>query len=182
MDPNSAYGEGKRVGGTPLCNCASGARSRGNHCPMFCFCGAPFATRCSFCHWQLHTRRVKRVNRFISKMVHPSAHIFTLQTLPSGFGQSFSREEACHPYNVGSDKAITIGDLAEELVSALGDGHKKLMKGINGHGFEVCPFDHSFSKRTRTSRMGKKKRSATKDVFLVAAQLIQAIKYSFPRY
>jgi dTDP-glucose 4,6-dehydratase len=138
MDPNSAYGEGKRVGELL---CAIAHQEHGLEATIarcFAFVGPHLPLDAHFAIGNF-IRDALRGEPIHIKDGSPCRSYLYAADLAIWLWTILFKGEACHPYNVGSDKAITIGDLAEELVSALGDGHKKLIKASTGATSRYVP-------------------------------------------
>jgi len=138
MDPNSAYGEGKRVGELL---CAIAHQEHGLEATIarcFAFVGPHLPLDAHFAIGNF-IQDALRGEPIHIKDGSPCRSYLYAADLAIWLWTILFKGEACHPYNVGSDKTITIGDLAEELVSALGDGHKKLIKASTGTPSRYVP-------------------------------------------
>jgi dTDP-glucose 4,6-dehydratase len=119
MDPNSAYGEGKRVGEL-LCSIAhreTGLETTIARC--FAFVGPHLPLDAHFAIGNFirdamrgEAIRVKDGNPYRSYLYAADLAVWLWMMLFKGV--------ACHPYNVGSDQEITIAQLAEKVGSTIG--------------------------------------------------------------
>jgi dTDP-glucose 4,6-dehydratase len=138
MDPNSAYGEGKRVGELL---CAIAHQEHGIEATIarcFAFVGPHLPLDAHFAVGNFirdaikgEPIKVKDSNPYRSYLYAADLAVWLWTILFKGV--------ACHPYNVGSDNPITIGDLAQDLLSVLDDGCKMLIKESMGTSSRYVP-------------------------------------------
>jgi len=124
MDPNSAYGEGKRVGEL-LCSIAHkehGLETTIARC--FAFVGPHLPLDAHFAIGNFirdamggEPIRVKDGTPYRSYLYAADLAVWLWTILFKG--------KACHPYNVGCDQEITIAQTAESVASALGGSVEK---------------------------------------------------------
>ena len=138
MDPNSAYGEGKRVGEL-LCAIAHqehGLETTVARCFAFVGPHLPLNAHFAVGNFMRDALRGEPIN--IKDGSSCRSYLYAAD-LAIWLWTILFKGRACHPYNVGSDKTITIGDLAQELLSTLGDGHKRVIKVSTGAPSRYIP-------------------------------------------
>jgi dTDP-glucose 4,6-dehydratase len=138
MDPNSAYGEGKRVGEL-LCAIAHqehGLEAIIARCFAFVGPHLPLDAHFAIGNFMRDALRGEPIN--IKDGSSCRSYLYAAD-LAIWLWTILFKGRACHPYNVGSDKTITVGDLAQELLSTLGDGHKRVMKVSTGAPSRYIP-------------------------------------------
>ena len=119
MDPNSAYGEGKRVGEL-LCAMAhkeNGLETAIARC--FAFVGPQLPLDAHFAIGNF-IRDAMKGERIKVKDGTPYRSYLYAADLAVWLWTILFRGKACYPYNVGSDQEITISQLAEIVATTLG--------------------------------------------------------------
>ena len=119
MDPNSAYGEGKRVGEL-LCSIAYGEHGlETTIARCFAFVGPHLPLDAHFAIGNF-IRDAMRGEPIRVRDGSPYRSYLYMADLAVWLWTILFRGETCHPYNVGSDREITISQLAKTIDSEVG--------------------------------------------------------------
>ena len=151
MDPNSAYGEGKRVGEL-LCTMVhkdNGLETVIARC--FAFVGPHLPLDAHFAIGNFIRDAIKGEPITVKEGAPYRSYLYAAD-LAIWLWTILFKGVACHPYNVGSDQEITISQLAETVVTTLG-GYVPSVESSRPH-FNTSPSFYVPSVERTRSELG----------------------------